>query len=103
MKRPIVVVLLILSMNSSFGFIFGSFGTQQRIFSYTHNKPALTNLYNQGISSVQEYRRPLNIKYGAGLLNAIGLNHRGQVATMKIKCRTCGNHRVQSCDQGVKA
>ncbi|CAF1358124.1 unnamed protein product, partial [Rotaria sp. Silwood1] len=48
----------------------------------------LNSLYNQRITSLREYRRPLEIKPIAGFdvagkLNEWGINHRGQVATLQ--------------------
>ncbi|CAF3777066.1 unnamed protein product [Rotaria sp. Silwood1] len=64
-----------------------AFFLSQRL-PHTHNQQGLNSLYNQRITSLQEYRRPLEIKpIGgfdvAGKLNQWGINHRGQVATLE--------------------
>ncbi|CAF1301276.1 unnamed protein product [Adineta ricciae] len=61
---------------------------QSQRYPHTHNQQALNGLYNQRIQSIQEYRRPLDIKpvYGVDIakhLDKIGINHRGQVATLQ--------------------
>jgi hypothetical protein len=50
-------------------------------FHYTHNRQQLNTLYNQPIKSIQEYSRPLDMP-GGKVLNYLGINHRGQVATL---------------------
>ncbi|UJR19431.1 hypothetical protein I4U23_022561 [Adineta vaga] len=60
---------------------------QSQRFPHTHNRQGLNSLYNQRIQSIQEYHRPLNIKpvFGVDIakhLDKVGINHRGQVATL---------------------
>ncbi|CAF4312915.1 unnamed protein product, partial [Rotaria sp. Silwood2] len=78
--RAVIVLLLVLMPTQAF-FL------SQRL-PHTHNQQGLNSLYNQRITSLQEYRRPLEIKpiggYDvAGKLNQWGINHRGQVATLE--------------------
>lgn len=61
---------------------------QGQRFPHTHNKQALNSAYNQRVQSLQEYRRPLDMKpiFGvdvAKYLDKIHINHRGQVATLE--------------------